>query len=167
MTEELNVLKRLSTLIMADESDEEFEGLETPKANQKPAISKKQEDHGFFGSLVEGLDTHQQLLAGVQDLCIDDSDADHEEDTPTESNATNTSVEEVETKNVDKDKAEEKLGKTQKLQSARAKQIEDLMENENIDHSAIDDVDQLGKLELEEVDQIVNMADNLAFKLTR
>jgi|TARA_B110000305_G_C19008167_1_gene433655 hypothetical protein len=33
MTEELNVLKRLSTLIMADESDEEFEGLETPKAN--------------------------------------------------------------------------------------------------------------------------------------
>jgi|TARA_B110000305_G_C19008167_1_gene433656 hypothetical protein len=41
------------------------------------------------------------------------------------------------------------------------------MENENIDHSAIDDVDQLGKLELEEVDQIVNMADNLAFKLTR
>ena len=165
MTEELNVLKRLSTLIMADESDEECEGLETPKANQKPAISKKQEDHGFFGNLVEGLDTHQQLLAGVQDLCIDDSD--HEEDTPTESNATNTSVEEVETKNVDKDKAEEKLGKTQKLQSARAKQIEDLMENENIDHSAIEDVDQLGMLELEEVDQIVNMADNLAFKLTR
>ena len=93
MTEELKdltTLKRLSTLIAADESEEEF--LETPKANSKPAISKKLEDNGFFGNLVEGLDTHQQLLAGVQDLV----DSDQEEDTPTESVATNTSVDENE-----------------------------------------------------------------------
>lgn len=67
------------------------------------------EDHGFFGNLVEGLDTHQQLLAGVQDL----GESDQEEDTPTESVATNTSVDENETKSVDQ--AEKKLGTNPKL----------------------------------------------------
>ncbi len=96
-------------------------------------ISKAQQDHGFLGNLIEGIDEHQQLLMGLSAPLAE------EEDQPT----LDTSRRELHQHEASKSTAN------------------------STDDLAVDDAEQLGNLEMEELDSIVSLADNVATRLAR